>query len=466
MSRPGPAAAVPRGVAGAVATARRVRAGRGRRVRPLSDRVAEHSGPVFTLLRAVHPVVSAGSVVVVTRAADVRAVLADHEHFAVTHYAPKMAAVTGPFILGLDDTPLYRHDHAALRAAMPVQEAAAVGAQVLAAARARVALRPHRLDIVADLVEPVVEQVASAHLGVPGPDPATQLAWCRALFEHIFLDVSDTPLVRERALAAAGRLRPHVDAAVAARRALLATGQPGPDDVLGRLLAVRGQDGALRDLAVRHNLIGLLTGWLPTVSKAFTMVVEELLRRPEQLASAQAAARAGDLPTVQAHVLEALRFRPQTWALLRTCVQTATVATGTRHETVVPAGTRVLVATRSAMFDRRAVPRPGEYRLDRPASAYLHFGAGLHTCFGAALDAAQLPALAMALLEGDDLLRAGPLRWAGPFPSSLPVRTRAHRPHPARQTARPSVPPTARPPVPPAAQPSVPPAAQPARGAR
>jgi cytochrome P450 len=77
------------------------------------------------------------------------------------------------------------------------------------------------------------------------------------------------------------------------------------------------------------------------------------------------------------------------------------------------------------MNDERAVPAPDEFRVDRAWSEYMHFGYGLHTCFGQAINRVQLPALATALLEGPPIRRAagdaGELRWSGPFPSGLSV---------------------------------------------
>ncbi|HEV2773725.1 MAG TPA: hypothetical protein VGV57_13035 [Thermoleophilaceae bacterium] len=73
---------------------------------------------IFALLQRVRPIVSMGRDALVTRHADVREVLADHHAFTVARYAPKMEAIAGPFLLELDDTPLYRHDDAALRACL------------------------------------------------------------------------------------------------------------------------------------------------------------------------------------------------------------------------------------------------------------------------------------------------------------------------------------------------------------
>ncbi|CUU59397.1 Cytochrome P450 [Parafrankia irregularis] len=393
------------------------------RRRGLGDLLGDRSGWVFALLRRFRPILSAGPFTVVTRSDDVREVLGDHEHFTVAHYTPKMAEITGPFILGLDDTALYRYDHAALRAVMRRDDVPAIGHEVLAAARTRVAAAgAGELDVVRDLADPVLDGIVASYLGAPGPDTATQLRWARDLFEHIFLNASNDAAIRARALADAAEMRPHIDGLIAARKARLATDAPVPDDVLTRLLQAKEQDGGLHDLAIRHNLIGLITGWIPTVSKAFAMVVEELLRRPEELAAAQRAARAGDQQLVASYVFEALRFRPQTWALLRVCAADRVLAAGTGRETVVRAGTRVLVATRSAMFDGSVVPDAGRFRPGRAWGDYLHFGHGLHTCFGLQINRVQLPALAMALLEGGDLVRAGDLRWDGPYPASLRIR--------------------------------------------
>ncbi len=387
--------------------------------------VAGHTGRVFALLRRHRPIVSTRSCTVVTLAADVREVLDDHEHFTVALYEPKMEAITGPFILGLDDTPLYRHDHAALRAAIRAEDLSAVGEAMLGAARERVAGASGSVDVVAELADPAIDRVIASCFGVPGPDAATQLRWARSLFQEIFLNVANQAAVRDRALADAAEMRPHVDAVVAARRAVIAAGADVPDDVLTRLLRAGSDGSGLHDIAIRHNLIGLVIGWIPTTSKAFALAVEELLHRPAQLATAQRAARDGDRELVAAHVFEALRFRPQNWGLLRTCAADRTVAAGTSRETTIRTGATVVAATQSAMFDETELVAPDEFRLDRPWSDYMHFGHGLHRCFGEAINRVQLPALATALLEGPRIARvpgkAGELRWCGPYPSGLRV---------------------------------------------
>jgi cytochrome P450 len=282
-----------------------------------------------------------------------------------------------------------------------------------------------QVDVVGQFADPTIDAVMSDYLGTMGLGTPTQLRLARDIFTDVFLNVGSSPDAHDRALAAAAQMRPSLDIQIAARRKALEAGKAVPDDVLTRLLAHRPADGGLHDIAIRHNLIGIISGWIPTVSKAFACAVDELLRRPKQLRSAQAAARAGDHALVGAYVFEALRFRPQTWALLRTCETDQTVAAGTPRATCFRAGSKVLVATQSAMFDGRSVRAPRAFRLDRPFESYLHFGHGLHTCFGREINRVQLPAMAVALLEGPPLRRAsggaGRMTYDGSYPASLMV---------------------------------------------
>jgi cytochrome P450 len=382
---------------------------------------------IFTFLRRCRPLIATRQFGIVTRADDVREVLGDFAHFTVPFYEHKMTEISGPFILGLDDTSLYRHDHAALRAAIRPDDVPGLTTATLNIARERLALADDRIDIVTAFVEPTIDRVMSEYFGTPAPDTATQVRWSRSIFEDIFLNVANSETLHERALADAAQMRPHLDAQIAERRATLAAGGELPDDVLTRLLKHRPLSGGLHDISIRHNLIGLISGWIPTVSKGFTCAIDELLRRPDQLERAQRAARTGDHAEVGAYLFEALRFRPQTWALLRTCAADCAVAVGTRRATTFRAGSTVLVATQSAMFDGRSVPSPGEFRADRPFDRYLHFGHGLHACFGLEINRGQLPALAVALLEGPAITRApgdaGKITWDGPYPGSLAVCT-------------------------------------------
>src|SRR3954454_13123490 len=124
-------------------------------------KVTDNLRPVFAVLRRVRPIVVVGDNALVTLAVDVRAVLRDHEHFTVSHYGPKMAAASGPFILGLDDTELYRRDHAALRAAIRGEDVRDLTDRTLAAAQRRLSAAGPSLDVVSQFADPVIDDVMS-----------------------------------------------------------------------------------------------------------------------------------------------------------------------------------------------------------------------------------------------------------------------------------------------------------------
>ncbi len=76
----------------------------------------------------------------------------------------------------------------------------------------------------------------------------------------------------------------------------------------------------------------------------------------------------------------------------------------------LPAGTRVIVFFLAANRDPHVFPEPDRLWLGRRPNPHLTFGAGPHTCLGAALARMQLRALLDALREGPRLRLAGPPR--------------------------------------------------------
>ena len=71
--------------------------------------------------------------------------------------------------------------------------------------------------------------------------------------------------------------------------------------------------------------------------------------------------------------------------LERASVRTTTIAGNEARSKTVPAAAKVYVATFSAMFDPEVFAKPGEFNPKRQTE-YLHFGYGMHTCFGSAIN--------------------------------------------------------------------------------
>lgn len=404
----------------------------------LTEKVSDLAGQLadkgsaegFELMRRTDPIISLpGGVTIVALHEDVVEVLGDPARFTADLYGPKMEAVTGPFILGVDDVPLYHHDHAAMDRAVRREDLPVLAERMYETARGLVAARRDdgQIDVVSQLADPAIDSGIAAYFGTPGPDPETHARWARNVFQELFINVGNLPTVKERALADAAEWRPHLDRQIEARKAALAAGEDVPDDVLTRLLRFQDEgEPNFHDIAIRHNILGNITGWIPTISNCFARIMDELLDREDELEGAQQAARDGDRELVAAHCFEASRFNPQNFALLRYVPKDTVIAEGTDRETNVKAGSTVFAATLSAMHDERAVEDPDEFRTDRPWSDYMLFGYGMHTCYGQQIVRAQLPAMAQALFEGPRLERArggdGRLRFEGPFPSGLTVR--------------------------------------------
>jgi cytochrome P450 len=224
--------------------------------------------------------------------------------------------------------------------------------------------------------------------------------------------------VAKAASQAAAEVRQWLDETIAARKAK----RSEKDDVLGRCLALQSVGlPAMDDLSIRNNLLGLLVGAIPTTSKCCAQALDQLFARPEQLKAAQAAAVTDDDAVLAKYVFEALRFNPNNPGLFRMTAEDYRLAKGSLHATTIPKGTSVLAATQSAMFDERMVDQPNQFRIDRPEYLNMHFGYGLHTCFGQYINRVQIPGILKPLLKHPGLRRAGELQYVGPFPSSLLV---------------------------------------------
>jgi cytochrome P450 len=393
-------------------------------VRLLETRAREDPRRLFKLLRTVRPVLVRHGLAIVTQYDDVREVLTRDETFSVEPYRGKMKQLAGDFILGTDDSPEYERDISILRLAAPRSDVPALAGFVTETAEELVEEADGRIDV-ADLAKRVPARLVGRWFGTPGPDEDTLIAWTAAMFEEIFVNLKDDPDIHERAAEAAASFRPHLDELIAARKA---AGGPA-DDVLGRLIAMQAASpAAFTDEEIRTNFVGLIVGFVPTIATATTFAIDVLLDRPEPLESARRGARAGDDDVLRAHMLEAMRFAPQGPGLFRKALRDCVIAEGTRHETGLTRGTTVFAATQSAMHDDDVVDDPGEFRTDRPRHHYMHFGVGLHECFGRFANLMMIPLIAKALLRRDGLERApgdeGRLVKAGPFPRSLVVTYR------------------------------------------
>jgi cytochrome P450 len=259
------------------------------------------------------------------------------------------------------------------------------------------------------------------YFGVPQPADGDLAVWGTRLFEFQFVDQGNDPELRKQVDEIAPALRLHIQNEIARRRI-----EPGKDDVLSRCLALQAAgDAAYSDDFIRTSLMGFIVGGPPQPPMVVPQAMEQLLRRPKVLAEAQAAARADDDDRLRRYVLEAMRFDPLAPGLPRVALTDWTLGRGTSHAATIPAGAQVLAAFASAMMDPRRVANPRVFDPDRPASDYMHFGFGLHECFGRHINHATLHLMLKPLLKRPNLRRAagkaGKLSKNGPFAERLVV---------------------------------------------
>lgn len=370
------------------------------------------------------PILSVGKLVLLTRHADVCEVLARDEDFTVAEgNAAAMDRVNGPFILGMDRSPQYVRERSILEQCVHEGDAERIrtivsttAAELVDHARGR-----GRIDVVQGLARPAAIRLVANYFGVAGPDQATMMRWMRAIFHETFLNVGGDLDVRRAGELSGAEFHVWADDLIATRQSQIAAGEPTPDDFLSRLVRLQSSEEThLSDEGVRRNIGGVVVGAVETTSKATAHAIDQLLRHADAHRRARRAAVAGDIDEVGRYTWEALRFNPINPVLSRHAARTSLVAAGTGRERSIPAGHTVYAAVLPAMFDPSVFPEPGAFRADRTASAYLHFGSGLHTCFGRYVNLLQVPQLIAELLRLENL-RPAPGRdrtmvYDGPFP--------------------------------------------------
>jgi cytochrome P450 len=378
---------------------------------------------VFALARRVWPIPHLGSTYVVTLHDDVREVFAADADFGVP-YDPNLQVITGgePFMLGMADTPAYQAQVAAMRRVVREEDLPGLGAAAEAQAEAIVAAASGRVEVVDQLVRRVAFGVIGRYFGVPEPELGRLDVWATRLFEFQFASSPKDVELRREVDEIAPAFRAHIGHEIARRKVMGSES----DDVLGRCLALQeaGEPG-YGDAEIRTAMLCMVVGGPPQPPMVVPQAMEQLLRRPEAMREAQAAARADDDETLRRIVWEAMRFDPLAPALPRIALRDSTVARGTRRERRIPKGATVYLAFSSAMMDQRRVPDPDRFDRNRRAHEYIHFGHGLHECFGRHINAAILHRMLKPLLRQPNLRRAagqdGHLIKNGPFAERLVV---------------------------------------------
>ena len=200
-----------------------------------------------------------------------------------------------------------------------------------------------------------------------------------------------------------------VDELIAARRALLARGEPAPRDLMTLLLeAVDPETGrGLTDIEVKANLVTFIGAGHETTANALSWAVylvsqaadvQEKIER-----EVDAAGEGEELPFTRAVVEEAMRLYPPVPFLSRAAIEEDRVA-GLR----IPRGSLVMIAPYVLHRHRRLWSEPNAFDPDRFMAerrgtidryAYLPFGAGPRVCIGAAFSLQEAVIILAAIVR-------------------------------------------------------------------
>jgi Dyp-type peroxidase family len=377
---------------------------------------------VFFLLRELWPNPRFGRLIIVTRDEDVRAVLARPDLYEVP-FGPEMTELAGGegFVLGLEGE-AHRWQRAIIKQIFLPSDLQGLTGDAQYYGEALIAASAGRIDIMKDFFARVASETCCKYFGLKVEDADAFAEWTLSISALLFADPGGKPAYRQLALDGAARVRRVIDQALdrAAREK-----SADRSTLLDRLLDIQAADPSLTNGKIRAILVGLATGLVPTTTLAAGRIAQELLRRPDVFQLAVDAAVADDKDKLSKILFEAARLNPALapgqWRYVR---KAGVIGAGTRRARSAPEDTVILVATASALRDRRAQPAPSQFRLDRdPASFALAFGEGMHECLGKYVAMALITELFALLLKQKNLHRcpgeAGGIAWVGPFPRRL-----------------------------------------------
>jgi cytochrome P450 len=401
---------------------------------------------LFSVLRRFRPIFIFHKFMIVTQAREVREVLERFDDFTLGEsIEPGMP--WGNFLMTVNWRQRHAQERQWLQSAVDLTaDPARLRAIVDARCQQQIATAKGQIDVVSELLEPVVVDIADKYFGVP------PLAGSTRDMAHAMRDLAGIIMVKppmgsepwSRSHSHIAKITDLVLNEISSAASSAARSYPTAPSgtLLTRLVQRLGTSGApawFDQDWIRRYLTGLLAAGGATIVRAAAGVIDQILARPDALQEAQKVAialdqaiRLGDAQrvntlrtTLRHFVYEALRFRPMLPLLVRDTPRDTVIAYGTKKARLVRAGTRVLAPPLSAMFDQEAVPEPSSFDAKRPFEQYLHFGFGARECFGRYIADIALLEVFRSLLLLKGLSRAtdakGQLQFDGPVAAGLVV---------------------------------------------
>lgn len=225
-----------------------------------------------------------------------------------------------------------------------------------------------RMDVIADLANPLPVIVIGELLGLPREDRHLLKAWSDMLVG--FLGATRiTPEMFTEAVRGIVSMEDYLRQVIAERRK-----RPG-EDLISRLLAAEEQGTLLSEQELLSTCTLVLFGGHETTTNLIGNAVNALLEHPDQLEVLRREPGA-----VVSAIEEVLRFDSPLQRQMRLTSEDIVVG-GQR----IPQGQRVVLMIGSANRDPAQFPEPDRLDVRRQDNRHLTFGMGAHFCLGAPL---------------------------------------------------------------------------------
>lgn len=386
---------------------------------PLRSPQLENPFPAYAQAREEAPVFFSPvhDAWVVTRYADVRAVLRDPTRFSSASFFRRPVNPTPAVLAELaqlppeipllvsEDPPTHRRTRGLVSTAFSPQRVTAMAPRVQSIAHALIDAfcAAGHADLVRQYTAPLPVRVLLEFIGLPVTDADFIKQWCR---DHIVLSVpgisADQQLHAARTEVAFSR---YAAALIAERRR-----HPQADLLSALMQAKMEGERPLDDVELNSLLQQLLFAGQETTTNLLSCTLCTLVREPELWHALQA-----DPSLVPNVVEEGLRHDAAIPGMFRTATQAVTLA-----GVAIPAGARLFLAFASANHDERIFAEPERFDVHRGnADHHLSLGHGIHYCLGAALARLEARVGIAVLLERVPALHMVPAQRPTYLPSLI-----------------------------------------------
>ncbi|HEX4621741.1 MAG TPA: cytochrome P450 [Myxococcaceae bacterium] len=253
-----------------------------------------------------------------------------------------------------------------------------------------------RMDLIADLAEPLPCIVTAELLGVPTEDFPKLKGWSQD-FAEMLGNFQHNPERTARILKTVEEMTAYFRDAMTAQRE-----QPR-EGLLGALMKAEVDGDRLSDEEIIANVIVTMVGGQETTTNLIGNGMLSLLRHPDQMARLRA-----EPGLVQSAVEELLRYEAPSQHTARLAPEDLEISGRSIRKRQA-----VIAVMGAANRDPERFPDPDRLDLGRKDNRHVAFGWGPHFCFGAALARIEGQVSFSTLLRRFShlSLEAGPLSW-------------------------------------------------------